>query len=113
MDELELLFINREPIVRDLYDDLIQKLSHFGDIIIEPKKTSIHLKHKTSFAGIHPKKSYFVLNIVSESALASSRIKKVEQVSKHRFHNEMDIKESSDIDPELIDWLQTAYDLMS
>lgn len=113
MNDLELLFNNREPVVRTLYNQLMDKLSNFENIVVEPKKTSIHLKHKTAFAGIHPKKSHFVLNIVSESAIDSSRIKKVEQVSKNRFHNELDIKQLSDIDPELIEWLQTAYDLMS
>lgn len=113
MNDLEILFNNREPIVRTLYNQLMDRLSNFGTIIVEPKKTSIHLKHKTAFAGIHPKKSHFVLNIVSESPINSPRIKKFEQVSKHRFHNELDIKELCDIDPELIDWLQTAYDLMS
>lgn len=112
MNELDILFKNREPNVRTLYDQLLHKMSDFGTIIVEPKKTSIHLKHNTAFAGVHPKKSYFVLNIVSASMINSSRIKKAEQVSKHRFHNELDIKVVSDIDTELIGWLHTAYDLM-
>ena len=113
MNEMKQLFDTREPIVRELYEALLAELKTFGEVIVEPKKTSIHLKHRTAFAGVHPKKTHFTLNIVSASAIASSRIKKVEQVSKNRFHNEIDIRALTDIDDELISWLQTAYNLTS
>jgi hypothetical protein len=54
--------------VKDLYQYLLKELNRFGEITIEEKKTSFHLKNRAAFAGVHPKKKYFILNIVSSSA---------------------------------------------
>jgi hypothetical protein len=100
------------PEVKLLYKKLIGSLQSFGKLGIEEKKTSIHLTNRAAFAGIHPRKDYFILNIVSDKPITSQRIKKTEQVSKSRFHNELKIGSESDINSELIGWLKTAYELM-
>jgi hypothetical protein len=101
------------PEVESLYNQLLFKLKESGTIIVEEKKTSIHLKNRAAFAGVHPRKSYFILNIVSDSPINSPRVIKQEQVSKSRFHNEMKVEKPEDIDGELLTWLKSAYHLMS
>ncbi|MFA9288621.1 MAG: DUF5655 domain-containing protein [Weeksellaceae bacterium] len=98
--------------VKALYQQLLNDIDIFGNIIIEEKKTSIHLKNRAAFAGVHPRKSYLILNIVSSEPIVSPRIMKTEQVSKSRFHNELKIEKAEDIDDELIKWLHKAFDLM-
>ena len=98
--------------VKDLYKILLGTIRKFGEVTVEEKKTSIHLKSGKGFAGVHPRKNYFILNIVSSSPIKSPRITKTEQVSKNRYHNELKIKKPFDINEELIAWLKTAYDLM-
>ncbi len=100
------------PEVKDLYQSLLSKLNNFGNIIVEEKKTSFHSKNKSGFAGIHPRKDYFILNIVSDSPIRSPRVVRMGQVSKSRFHNEVKIERIEDIDEELIEWLKKAYNLM-
>lgn len=101
------------PEVKILYQKLLTELNKFGNVIVEEKKTSIHLKNRAGFAGVHPRKNYFILNIVSSSPIKNSRIVKQEQVSKSRYHNEVKIGQEEDIDQELLQWLKNAYDLMS
>ena len=99
--------------VNDLVKALTAEFSKFGEFALEEKKTSFHVTHKGAFAGIHPRKTYLLLNIVSSSPITSPRISHLEQVSKSRFHNEIKIEKKSDIDMELVGWLRQAYDLMS
>ena len=105
-------FMNLTPGVNALYKKLLESMKSFGNVGVEEKKTSIHLTNRAAFVGVHPRKEYFILNIVSDHPITSSRINKTEQVSKSRFHNELKIEKKEDIDPELVAWLKTAYELM-
>lgn len=102
-----------KPEVKKLFAELQNKLEKVGPIVVEEKKTSFHIKNKSGFAGVHPKNNYFILNIVSSVPIKSPRVIKQEQVSKNRFHNEVRVEKSEDINLELIGWLKEAYMLMS
>lgn len=104
-------FRGKEPIVRTLYTQLLTALEQFGPIRQEPKKTSIHLAHTVGFAGVQTRKNYLLLNIRSDHPIESPRIVKAEQVSKSRFHQEVKLGTSRDIDDELLSWLKSAYQL--
>jgi hypothetical protein len=99
------------PQVEALYKLFLTKLNVLGKVMIEEKNTSIHLKNRIAFAGIHPHKKYFSLTIVSSVAIHSPRIAKQEQVSKNRFHNEVKVERIQDIDEQLLSWLEDAYNL--
>ena len=75
------------------------------------KKTSIHLVNTPGFAGIHPRKRFLYLNVRMNRPLQSERVAKSEQVSKHRYHNEIKIIAPDEVDDELIGWLKEAYRL--
>lgn len=87
----------------------LEALHTLGPFQEEPKKTSIHLVHTVGFAGVHPRKSYLILNLRTDYPLDNPRITKSEQVSKNRFHNEVKLTSSSQIDEELLGWLKDAY----
>ena len=99
------------PEVNDLYRRLITEVSKFGEITVEEKKTSFHIKGGAAFAGAHPRKQYFILNIVSAAPIKSARVVEQEQVSAHRFHNRVKIEKAEDINKELLGWLKEAYTL--
>jgi hypothetical protein len=99
------------PEVNDLYRKLVTELQKFGKITVEEKKTSFHIKSCAAFAGVHPRKQYFILNIVSAVPIKSSRVVEQEQVSAHRFHNRVKIAKTDDIDKELLSWLKEGYSL--
>jgi hypothetical protein len=88
-----------------------QGVHSIGPFQEEPKKTSLHLVHTVGFAGVHPRKSYLLLNLRTDHPIESQRITKTEQVSKSRFHNEVKLASPSDVDEELLGWLKDAYGL--
>lgn len=97
--------------VRAIYDRLLAELAQVGPFRVEPKKSSIHLARRTGFAGVHLRKTGIVLNLRTALPIESPRVVKREQVSAHRYHNEVKLTSPDEIDPELLGWLRDAYDL--
>ena len=104
-------FQDREVVVREIYDQLLKKTRQFGPIVEEPKKTSIHLVHRTAFAGVATRKNSINLTIKGDRKLSSPRIHKTEQVSTKRFHHEVKLTSPADVDAQLVGWLKEAYEL--
>ena len=105
-------FEGTEPIVRDLFDSLLTKLKALGPFGMESKRTSVHPTRRAAFLGVRPKKSYLEINVISSSPMDESRGYKVEQVSKHRFHNRMRIQQVTDLNAELMRDIASSYRLM-
>ena len=105
------LFAKSEPTVEKTYAAILKAVSKFGPVKADAKKTSIHLVAKTGFAGVHPRKSAILLNIRSTAPIKSKRIRKVEQVSANRYHNEMLLAAPSEVDAEVVGWLKAAHAL--
>lgn len=80
--EGEDLFTACEPIVKDLYDSLKEKIVSFGPIKVEAKKTSLHILNRATFLGIHSRRHSLEINIVSDEPLRDGRVFKTEQVLK-------------------------------
>jgi hypothetical protein len=102
-------FRDKDPLVRKIYDRLLEVLNTFGPIVEEPKKTSIHLVRKSALAGVETRKSYLLLNIKANHKIESPRIQNAEQVSASRFHHKVKIESLDGIDAELVGWLKEAY----
>jgi hypothetical protein len=102
-------FVNKDPGVRALYDQLVALLRTFGPIEEDPKKTSIHLNRNSALAGVKTRKDCLLLNIKSNHLLKSPRIEKAEQVSAKRFHHKIRLSSPMDLDEELKAWLEEAY----
>jgi len=104
-------FDNKEPVVKSIYERIIKESRKFGKVIEEPKKTSIHLVNRSAFAGVATRKNALILNIKSAAPIKDARIKKSEQVSASRFHQEVKLVSTEEVDSTLIAWLQDAYTL--
>jgi uncharacterized protein DUF5655 len=94
-----------------LYRRILTAARRFGAFREELKKTSVHLARKSAFVGIHFRRTHLLLTIKSHTPLDSPRIVKTEQVSKNRWHCEVRISATTDIDREIIGWMKSAYDL--
>jgi hypothetical protein len=95
----------------DIYAHLLRAAERLGPLNVETKKTCIHLVRRSAFAGVHPRKAAVLVTLKTAAAIASPRIRKLEQASKHRFHSDLLLESSSDIDAEFLGWLRAAYDL--
>jgi len=104
-------FVNKDPSVRALYDQLVSLLKSFGPVEEDPKKTSIHLNRKSALAGVETRKNNFLLTIKSDHSIKSPRVEKVEKISSKRFYHKVRISSPNDFDEELKNWLQEAYAL--
>lgn len=62
----EKVFESCDPIVRELYGFLMEKVKSFGTIKIDVKKTSIYVLNRVAFLGIYPKRHSLEINIVSD-----------------------------------------------
>lgn len=96
-----------------IYRKIISALSKVGPFEQEMKQTCIHLANGSAFAGVHPRKQGLLLNIRTNAAIKSKRIRKLEQASANRFHNEMLVETPAEVDAELIGWLEEAMNYKS
>lgn len=102
---------SKQPVVTAIYDKLIKELQKFGQLKIEPKKTSIHLGNRFGFAGVYTRNDYINLEVHLNYKLSSKRASKVEQASANRYHHTIKICSPTEIDKELLGWLREAYEL--
>ncbi len=102
-------FVNKDPSVKTLYDQLVSLVRTFGPVGEDPKKTSIRLNRKSALAGVETRKDCILLNIKSDHKIKSPRIEKVEQISSKRFHHKVRISSPKDFDGDLKTWLKEAY----
>ena len=113
MDVNGLVKIQNNPVSAAIYNKLVALLDGFAAYEVEVKQTSLHITHGKAFLGVHPRKDGLLLNIVTESPIRSPRLKKAEQVSANRFHNEIDIQSENELEGEVIGWIKKAYQLAS
>ena len=102
---------DKEPVVTSIYEKLIGELQKFGQLKIEPKKTSIHLGNRFGFAGVYTRKDYINLEVHLNHKLVNNRVSKVEQASPNRYHHTVKLTSPKEVDKELLGWLKEAYDL--
>jgi len=94
------------------YSTLLAIIRELSDVQVQEKKTSIHLvAGRAAFLGIHPRSTGIRINIVLARPLPGERVVKSEQVSKSRWHNEVELPAGSPIDMELEGWIHEAYEL--
>ena len=102
-------FENKDPLVKSIYDRILNESRKFGAVTEEPKKTSIHLVNKSAFAGIATRKNALILNIKSSAPIKHARIAKSEQLSASRFHQAVKLISSDEVDSIVVGWLKEAY----
>lgn len=101
--------INAREASTSIYAALLEVLDDLGPYQVETKKTSLHITRGRAFLGLHPRANGILVNIVSLAALAGPRVRRTEQVSRNRFHNEVLLTSAEDVDGELSGWIAQAY----
>lgn len=96
--------------LKPIYDKLLAAIQKFGkDIEVAPKNTYVSLRRKKQFAILNPatKTRFEVgINLKGQEAKGKLEAEKPNAMCSHKI-NIADIK---DIDKEVINWLQMAYD---
>lgn len=111
MPTVEQHFANRAPVVAELYAALLKALEPLGPVQVEAKQTCLHLCNGAAFAGLHPRKDHWRLEVVTDYALDHPRVVKTQQLSARRYHHAFKLASATDLDAELLGWLADAYSL--
>jgi Domain of unknown function (DUF5655) len=104
-------FTDRSENVRFIYDAILKAARKCGDLVEDPKKTSIHLNRVSAFAGIQTRRDFLVLTVKSSSAMSDPLIARSEQTSANRWHHEIKISSPEQVAGSLIDWIKNSYEL--
>jgi hypothetical protein len=104
-------FAGRDPVVRQIYDRIVDAAESLGTVRQDPKKTSIHLARQTAFAGIATRKDGLVLTIKSARDIKSPRIAKRQQLSANRWYLDVQLHDPAQVDDELRVWLKESIEL--
>lgn len=103
--------ILKSPSSQSTYAKVIAVMAKIGPFEVEEKRTSLHLTHGRAFAGVHPRATGIVLNLVLDAPLKSARVHRTEQVSANRHHVEIKLETPSEVDAQMVAWLKRAYSL--
>ena len=104
-------FEKKDATVRATYDALLRVARRFGEVVEEPKKTSIHLVAHTAFAGVAARRSKLVLTIKSPVEVKSRRIAKSEKLSAKRWPFDVHLESPEGVDAEVVAWIERAYEI--
>jgi hypothetical protein len=99
------------PETRAIYDRILAAARSIAPITEDPNQSSIHLRRKTVFAGVAPRKDALILTIKSASDIRSRRVFKRQQASAKRWHIEVRLTDPKQVDAELKSWLRAAMEL--
>ena len=102
-------FVNKEPVVRELYDLLFETLKQFGPVRAFPVKTRIVFQAEVQFAAAMPRKRWLDGYLWLRRQAAHPRIRKMEMRIFRDYGHIFRLKRPEDLDEELADLLHEAY----
>ena len=102
-------FVGKEPVVRELYDLLVQTLERFGTIGVFPVKTRIIFQAEVQFAAAVPRKRWLDGYLWLRRQATHPRIYKIEMGIFRDYGHIFRLTHTEDLDEELVDLLQEAY----
>jgi hypothetical protein len=103
--------IEGDPVSSAVYDSLIEEISPLDGWELQEKASSFHVVRRSAFLGIHPRRGGILVNIVLATKLDSARVHRAERVSANRWHNEVILRDLSDVDAELLAWIREGHTL--
>ena len=106
---LEDHFAGKEPIVRELYDRLLETLERFGPVGVFPVKTRIVFQAEVQFAAAMPRKRWLDGYLWLRRQAPHPRIHKIEMGIFRDYGHLFRLTRPDDLDESLEDLLHEAY----
>lgn len=106
---LEDHFAGKEPMVRELYDRLLETLEQFGPVGVFPVKTRIVFQAEVQFAAALPRKRWLDGYIWLRRQATHPRIYKLEMGIFRDYGHIFRLTHPEDVDKGLVDLLYEAY----
>ena len=93
----------------ELYERLDDLIRRCGEVVVAPTKTRVLFKVRAVFATVAVSKYWLDVVFVLGRHLKHDRIKKAQEEYPGIVHS-LRIEKAEDLDADLADWLQEAYD---
>jgi hypothetical protein len=104
---------NKSPQVVATFDKLMRELGKFGEITINPVKTSVQVKAGATFLSIRPKKEYTEIEFQLGEELDKFPVYKNIRISKNRVLHFAVLKNPQEVNTRLVSWLKKSYELVN
>lgn len=106
-------FRNKPVEIRLIYDRLMQEVMRFGDISMNPVKTSIQIKAGATFLSVRPKRDRLEIEFQLGRQIARLPVTKSFDISRNRVLHTAILDSFEQVNQELTEWLREAYELVS
>jgi hypothetical protein len=109
LHDLAAHFAGRDPIVRELYDRVVEVLKSIGPVTILPEKTRVAFQVRMSFAQVTPRKRWLDGHVVLARRVEHPRFRKIETFSPRNHLHAFRLEHPKDVDDTFVDWMREAY----
>ena len=106
-------FKNKPIEIRMIYDRLMQEVTRFGDISVNPVNTPIQVKAGATFLSVRPKRDRLEIEFQLGREIAKLPVTKSLRISKNRVLHVAVLESYEQVNQELTQWLREAYELVS
>lgn len=103
------IFDGKSQSVRDLYDLLVDELNKLGPVQEIKKAISISFENRRQFASALIRHRSIKLVLRTPHRIANPRILSSNRVADHGFDHTIVLDSKTDVDGELMKWLDVAY----
>ena len=102
---------NKSPEVRATLEKLLREVHKFGNISVDPVKTSIQVKTSVTFLSIQTKKDHLVMYFQMENEVNEFPVYETTRMSKNRVLHAAVLESPEEVDKRLMNWLKKSYKL--
>jgi len=107
-DVLSTIYAGPKAVLRPIHDQLITAINELGEFEIVPKKGYVSLRRKKQFAMLGPaSKGRVEVGLNMKSVPPTERLTALPAGGMCNY--KVNVADSSEVDAELIDWIQQAY----
>jgi predicted transport protein len=100
-------YSGRHADLRPLYDAVVARVQAFGpDVELAPKKSYVSLRRSRQFGQVGPAAGQLEVCVNLPGHPGTTRLQRISGMATHRVR----IREASELDAELVGWLQDAYE---
>ncbi|HKG90929.1 MAG TPA: DUF5655 domain-containing protein [Gemmatimonadaceae bacterium] len=107
--DLEAHFAGREPIVRELYERVLDVVRRLGPVTVLPEKTRIAFQVRMSFAQVTTRRRWLDGHVVLARRLEHPRLRKVEVISPRNVVHHFRLERPEEVDADFAAWMREAY----
>ena len=106
--DLDALFSKSKPIVRHIFDRIVEMARQHGECQVVPQKSRVVLVDRMRFINGTPHKGHFTLGFILPERVDSPRFHKIETYAPNCHGHYLNVASLDQLDHEVENWIQLA-----